>query len=206
MRTLIIVSIIVAGVFGTASAAPTDWRNEVPVKLHINAFDDIRLGPQPGANFVTVALSFGPFENILIQTEARLGRQLKSRGEAHITVVTPPEFAKLSEVLTAQEIRNVIASGFDSLDAEPVCVGSGAIGKDETWFVVLQSSPLLQARMNLEDRFNARGGLLGNFSAANFYPHVTIGFVNRDLHLEDGIVKDVLSCKFPLSEFFNAPR
>lgn len=81
-----------------------------------------------------------------------------------------------------------------------ICVGKGqkiTSGRTlETYFVVIESSELLQLRRELEAELFRRGNK--KFRATAWQPHITLGFDERDLHEVDGIRKDSSSCVFPL--------
>lgn len=128
---------------------------------------------------------------------------MKHRGEAHITVITPPEYADvLAPLVSIQEIEELArGAGIQASRVDPVCVGhfrtadrsaDGPIM--ETWYVVVTSSDLLTLRKRVQDLFELRGGTPGSFLAAAFEPHITLGFTQRDLHLADGAHKVTESC------------
>ena len=118
---------------------------------------------------------------------------LETRGEAHITLITPPEFKVLVKKIPA-EILHQMADKFikTTPSFEHVCLGLGEkFGAGKTYFVVIKSADLLAFRASLAHVSKLP---VTAFDPANFYPHVTIGFTQRDLHLEDGITKDTRAC------------
>lgn len=162
--------------------------------LERNAFEGAVRGPRDAAaRYVTSDLLYDPFRRLTESLETFEGIKLKTRGEAHITLITPPEFDILSQHLTENEIRNAFDAAATQ-PAEPVCVGQGKLGAAKTYYVVVKLASALKARQQLAEKFKSRGGDKTQFKAAIFYPHVTLGFTDRDLHLQDGVVKDAKSC------------
>ena len=146
-------------------------------------------------SYLTMNLPYEPVRGLWEQMEKKLGKRLINRGEAHITVITPPEFTSgLDKKVSIQEIHNIAKkmkiqkSNFDVL-----CIGSGKKkidGKlEETFFVVVQSNDLMKIRKAVQKLFVKRGGDPSQFRPEKFYPHITIGFTKRDLHESDGVIK-----------------
>src|SRR5690606_33375030 len=52
-------------------------------------------------------LKFEPYNELRQQLEKKLGRSLKSRGEAHVTLITPPEMKILREKIGHQSILDL---------------------------------------------------------------------------------------------------
>jgi hypothetical protein len=120
---------------------------------------------------------------------------LQTRGEAHITVITPPEMKILNKNLSPTEIQR-LADGWD-LQKTPfraLCVGRGQRDLDKTYFVVLVSEKIFQFRGEIQKLFEKKGGEKESFNAEDYHPHVTLGFTNKDLHIQDGVIKDERSC------------
>lgn len=118
---------------------------------------------------------------------------LQHRGEAHITWLTPPEYQILLRYLTAQRLESILQA--HALEARStlnaICVGRFANSSSETWFVVVESAALLKARTEIHQ---ALGAGAADFDPTAFQPHVTLGFHPRDLHAQDGAIKDSRSC------------
>lgn len=139
------------------------------------------------------ALHFEPFDAIRKQIENDLGRPLKNRGEAHITVVTPPEWKVLSAKLSMADAEKLAREAHLQASAfEAVCIGKGEAQNMTTYFVVVRSPELLHFRTRLEELFKSKGGQ--GFDGSHFYPHVTLGYTERDLHEQDGVIKNESSC------------
>lgn len=160
--------------------------------------------PSPNSNnlasgYVSIALPFAPVNSLKKQIEKIQGLKLKDRGEAHITVLSPPEIQKLKRHLSDGQI-------IESLDTKSLqnevflvqCLGSGESlnleKPSKTFFIVVRSTGLLSRRKSLEDLYISSGGKKQDFEASRFYPHITIGFTDRDLHEQDGIIKNQKSC------------
>ncbi len=176
------------------SAAVSAQASMSRLSFERHAFDGGVRGPSDEtARYVTVDLPYDPFRRLTESLETFEGIKLKTRGEAHITLITPPEFDVLSKHLAEGEIRHA----FDAValrPAEPVCVGRGHVGAAKTYYVVVKLASALKARELLAQKFKSRGGDEAQFKAAVFYPHVTLGFTDRDLHIQDGVIKDAKSC------------
>ncbi len=172
--------------------------------LSAHAFDGGKIGPplEPSKprTYVTVDLEYSAFESARHRLEKKIGLKLGNRGEAHITVVTPPEYKILATKLEAKEIESLIEANLviSKNSIKPVCIGQGVAKTDQTWFVVVEMESAKVARKQLADAFVKAGGAPVDFNADEFHPHVTLGFDKRDLHLQDGVVKDTSSCKFRL--------
>ena len=174
------------------------------VLLSSHAFDNAKFGPveteAKPRSYLSVDLEYPPFEETRVKLEKRIGHTLSNRGEAHITVVTPPEFKKLAAKLLPSEIEKLIHSELDLKPSgmKPICIGQGQVKTDQTWFVVIEMKSATEARKSLAAAFVKAGGVVEDFNADEFHPHVTLGFDKRDLHLQDGVVKDSSSCRFRL--------
>lgn len=138
------------------------------------------------------------------QVEERFSMTLLDRGdEAHITVITPPEYNKLKSHLSMEEIEN-IAGNIQSISFEALCIGRGERTingiMEQTYFIVIKSPALLALRQKIKSIFIAKRGNEGDFNPQEYFPHITLGFTKRDLHVSDGIVKDENSCIVPLQK------
>lgn len=128
---------------------------------------------------------------------------LKSRGEAHITILTPLEFDILNTTLSIQEINTIAQTmKIQNIQWTPLCVGYGVDSKNSknsTYFVVVKAEEAINLRKKIFEAYLKKHQDLKNFDPLHFYPHITIGFTDRDLHESDGIIKDVQRCFFDLS-------
>lgn len=157
----------------------------------------------PSRAYVSLGVPFQPVNAVKKAIEERTGLTLTDRGEAHVTLVTPPELQALRSRLSGPQILAALGNGdLQSEALEIPCVGSGSkvtAQKTQTaYFLIVHSEGLFERRRHLEQAFQAAGGLPGRFEADHFYPHVTIGFTHVDLHEQDGVIKDDRACIAPV--------
>lgn len=155
------------------------------------------------SDYVAMNIPFAPVAALKQTIESREKVDLKSRGEAHITVVTPQELVVLRSRLSLEQINGLIDKA--ALQKKPIqlqCLGRGRFtqghGQLLTYFIVVDAPGLLQVREKLRQIFVAAGGEKEVFAAELFYPHITVGYTDRDLHFSDGVVKDKKSCIYAL--------
>lgn len=150
------------------------------------------------AEWLGLALPVAPFTQLKSHVETQTHSTLKDRGEAHITILTPPEFSELKGALTMAAIEQAIKEDLRKARWTPVCVGRGINPKDpkqETYFLVVDSPDLVQIRTKISQLAKNPK----SFDPSHFYPHVTLGFTEKDLHEQDGIIKDRRSCFLDLA-------
>jgi 2'-5' RNA ligase len=162
--------------------------------------------PQPMKSYLAMNLQFDEFLGMRSELEKQINKQIKHRGEAHITVISPLEFDQiLSKKISIQEINKIAEEmQLQKSPFKKICLGKGTSlleqQSEATYFVVVQSERLFQIRKMIHQLYQSKGGLASDFNPEAFYPHITIGFTKRDLHFEDGVIKDASSCEFNLSE------
>lgn len=160
-------------------------------------------GPGPFDTSLALNVPYGPVR----EARGRIGEALGLRldyfkawdplGEAHVTVVTPVEYwDTLRHKLSIEEIETIaLNNDIQGSDLKLLGVGSGRAllegRREETFFFVVKSDALLRIRREIQRVYAARGGRPGDFQPEVFYPHVTIGYTKRDLHLQDGVIKDM---------------
>lgn len=153
------------------------------------------------ANYMALDIPFQPVKSVHGELETREGVKLISRGEAHVTIITPPEFDVLSKKMTIEDL-NALAEKLkvQESDVHAVCVGEGHAkldGREErTYFIVVDSKKLAAIRAEIERVFKERGGAPEAFRASDFFPHITVGFTKSDLHIQNGVIKDRRSCRY----------
>jgi hypothetical protein len=167
--------------------------------------DDIHLtntvanpnGSQP--TYISLAVPFSPANELKNDIEKTTGLRLIDRGEAHITVVTPIEMQALRTKLSLASVLSLFA--VDTVQEETfrtVCVGRGDLQQGNktlsTFYVVVKSRQLFERRARLAQAFLQAGGSHNSFKANHYFPHITLGFTDRDLHENDGVIKDAGSC------------
>jgi 2'-5' RNA ligase len=153
------------------------------------------------SHFVGMKVPYGPIDKIKKEVEAREGIILQSRGEAHITVITPPEMGVLRTRMSLEQINGTIAkSNIQATKIHLDCLGRGQWKQGHkilaTYFLIVKAPGLLLIREKLRQQFVAAGGDRQAFVVERFRPHVTVGFTERDLHPEDGVIKDKRSCVY----------
>lgn len=158
------------------------------------------VGKGPLGSYVILKVPYGPAEQIFNQIKYNYGVSIQTRGEAHITVITPPEFSDaLGSVLKIEEINQIVTdSKIQQAHFSPVCVGRARATIDDksqsTYYVVVSSPELVSLRGKIFDRYLQRGGEPSRFDPEHFYPHITVGFTLRDLQEQDGVYKGRNSC------------
>jgi 2'-5' RNA ligase len=149
-------------------------------------------------NWLAVNIAFAPIEELRKKIEAKLGKPLQHRSEAHITVISPIEWQALAPLISMRELNQTYGKRLQKTKFRVLCLGK--FGKaiegqlQETYFVVVQSEQLLEIRQNILNRFVAKGGDRTQFDPLEYFPHITVGFTSKDLHLSDGALKDVRAC------------
>ena len=160
----------------------------------------------PFKSYLAMNLPYEGFAKIRESVEAKEQIKLINRGEAHITVVTPPEYDKiLSKKISIKEIHKIAEEmKIQETPYKILCVGKGFAQvdkqKETTYFVVVSADRLFEIRKAIQKAYVAKGGKESAFDVENFYPHVTLGYTKRDLHAEDGVTKDASSCAYTLQQ------
>tara|TARA_R110000868_G_scaffold163335_1_gene395506 strand:+ start:31928 stop:32530 length:603 start_codon:yes stop_codon:yes gene_type:complete len=151
-------------------------------------------------SYLSMDIPFKPVSSLFDFLKAKTGLSLISRGEAHITVITPIEyFDILKPHLSIEEIQSIAKdSKIQSSKFQIKCLGQGSKKIDQnleqTFYLVVSSNDLLKLRTKIHKKFIESGGEADAFDPLKFYPHITLGFSKRDLHESDGIIKDSSSC------------
>lgn len=158
-------------------------------------------GPGAFDNYQTMNLPFDPVLELHQRWVEQEKIKLIHRGEAHITVITPIEFWNVlkPQGVTIQEIQKISQDQhLQNSKFQIICLGSGQAslnGKlEKTFYLVVESEDLLRLRQKVQDLFLSKGGSKNKFQPNNYYPHITLGFTQRDLHESDGVIKDKNSC------------
>ncbi|KAJ1995844.1 hypothetical protein EDC05_000502 [Coemansia umbellata] len=158
-------------------------------------------------------MSFAPFQKLFEAINATVGT-LQSRSEAHVTVITPPEFDRVLKPagIGIEEIERIaLESNIQNARLKPVCIGrfNGALPNpvadlDKGNFLLYSlivadvHGDLLGIRRKIFKLYREKGGEGALFQPEGFWPHVTIGFDRRDLFIEDGIYKGSNYCYAPI--------
>lgn len=162
-------------------------------------------GPGAFASYLVMDVKYPPVADLYKQLLVAIkGVSLINRGEAHITVVTPVEYTEiLKSKLSMTEIDDIAKKNkIQDSKFEVVCVGKGSLEvnskTEDAYYVVVRSPDLLKIREEIQKLFIMKGGDKDFFKPQYFYPHITLGFTLRDLHVDDGVIKDESSCVYDL--------
>ena len=157
-------------------------------------------GPGKWDNYATMNLPVAPAESLVANIETKYKLKLHTRGEVHITVITPVEFWTLGKYLTMADINKEIEKVVQGSQFDILCLGRGQSEVDgkveQVFFLVVRSNDLLNLREKIAALYLEKGGKPGEFKPLEYFPHITLGFTKpkRDLHLSDGVIKDFRSC------------
>lgn len=153
----------------------------------------------PASTYLSLDLPFASFEKLRKEVENRENISLRHRGEAHITVITPPEMTRLYKKITQKEVQRLADEmGLAQSPYKLLCVGKGSVKENSTYYVVVQSDRLFEIRRAVQSLYISKGGKAQDFLAEVYYPHVTLGYTHRDLHFEEGVTKDASTCIYLL--------
>lgn len=148
-------------------------------------------------NYVSLDLEYGRYKALLNELDKKVGT-LKNRGEAHVTLITPPEFKALvaGGSITPEQIHEAYKlAALKPQDFKEICVGQSSkkiqAKKMSTYYVVIKSAAFLKFRRDVAALSKVSEK---DFNPNLFFPHITLGFTERDLHYEDGVKKDAKTC------------
>lgn len=139
-------------------------------------------------SYISLDLEYPEYQQTLNRLDVFLGTKLINRAEAHITVITPPEFTKLTAKASAETIHQEWEA-WKTKTFTKVCLGEGSLKELKTYYVVVEAPELLTFREYLKNKY-----AVDDFKPSVFYPHITLGFTEKDLHFEQGVIKDQKSC------------
>jgi hypothetical protein len=156
--------------------------------------------PKTGDGFGSYLQQNIPFEFIKPYFEAINSTfgPLKSRGESHITTITPPEFSILKSKISIQEINEIaLNQDIQSMEYSIICLARQSPTESAFTYNLLVDSPkLFHLRQIVQEEFESRGG--SGFDSSFFFPHITLGFETRDYFVSDGIFKNSTTCICPV--------
>ena len=144
-----------------------------------------------------------PLKSIKLQIEGREGVKLEDRGEAHITVITPPESqgagddpeGGIGQFITMTELIDRYASSIMDTEFEVVCVGRQKREGAVVYYLVVDSPSIIGVRQHIGREMKALAGVategLKFEPRLGFYPHITIGYLGSDVH---GVSKGRETC------------
>ena len=197
MKTISLISIylIQLGILADEfSISPSIYNNQSEAFIAHNG--DGKFG-----SYLAMNINYLPIKRLHSQLQKKFKIKLKTRGESHITTVTPPEYYQvLRKKISINDINSIaIDLNIQQAKFTIICLGRGKRGNFQTFYLVVKSLDLLKIRKKIKELFIARGGDPQTFTPNNFHPHITIAFTKRDLHEADGIIKNELSCLTPVT-------
>ena len=187
-------------------AAVLSWNvwanpNRCETDLIWHTYAEILLSDDGENEYVGLKLFYPQIEKTRGQLEAIIGHDLKNRGEAHITILNPAEYAQVRQTLSRAELKAVLqAKEIGAEQIVPICIGKGEAvidGKPEqTYFLMVASIAINRVRSHITSAVAAKGG---SFPLPKVYNwHITLGFTKRDLHSSDGVIKDASQCVYDI--------
>jgi len=171
------------------------------VYLSKNVFKKVSFSSQySNAGALIRNIDFESVNALIPQLEKKYNVTLEDRDEAHITTITPPEAMGskkqkgLRHWLPTNEMLDMYKGSIQSTDFEIVCVGMRERGDKKVFFLVVDTPDLFDVRREIQNEVELRAQ--GNkdhpsFDSEKFWPHITIGFVNDDVH---GVTKGRETC------------
>ena len=141
-------------------------------------------------------IDYKTVNDIVIQIEQKYKLKLETRGEAHITIMTPPEATGwftdhkgVNFLISSKELHVKYYKTIQKTKFKVVCVGrkTNKKGHDVFYLVVdSKSKEILNIRSEIQKELELRANFTGmktSFNAKAYYPHITIGFVKGDVHV-----------------------
>ncbi|KAF9959328.1 hypothetical protein BGZ70_008883 [Mortierella alpina] len=168
-------------------------------------------GTKPFTNWVGLTLDYSyiqPVFNLIMSTESIANGTLRTRGEAHITVITPPEFDRvlrpagvtineLDDLATAGPQRNRLQKakfGMECLGRVQVVTKPKNVFQQALQIILKEYEDLVEYRWDVFNLFVQKGGNPALFDPENFSPHITLGYRHRDIFEGDGVFKRKNAC------------
>lgn len=160
----------------------------------------------PGEYGTTLSynVDYAPIISLRSEIEKHLGIKLKfftgwnPFGEAHVTILSPKDeyFLVLKDKLPIDAIEKMALDlNIQNAKLEILGIGSGRLKInekiEETFFVIVDSAELRQLRFAIHKQYVKNGGDPKTFDPAWFFPHITIGYTQNDIHEENGLIKNI---------------
>jgi 2'-5' RNA ligase len=151
---------------------------------------------------LAMKVQYAPLKNFRQSLNTELNANLKfftlwaPEGEAHVTVLTPLEYYDtLKKFISIERIEQIaLDAGIQKSDLSLQGIGKGEVvintKTEQTYFLIAHSENLLKIRNLIYQEYVQNGGPADSWNPNAFYPHITIGYTLRDLHIEDGVIKD----------------
>jgi 2'-5' RNA ligase len=159
--------------------------------------------PDSFENALALNIEYSQFKYIRDLIKAETGQALKfltswmPEGEAHVTTISPPEYKDTLRHFISMKRINEIARDLyiQNSDLKILGIGSGkakvAGNIEETFFIIVDSKKLRSIRHTIYNEFVAKGGNPSAFDPTWFFPHITIGYTEKDIHEHQGLLKDI---------------
>ncbi|PVU98583.1 hypothetical protein BB559_001444 [Furculomyces boomerangus] len=170
-------------------------------------------GDKPFMSYLQMTLPYEPASQVFKAINSTVGKGLLlNRGEAHITIITPPEFDNILKPagVTMKEINQIaIDKDIQNSRFQVVCMGRARINQSavsstgasqptvlDSYMIIVWDShnDLRRIREKIFSLYVSKGGERSLFDPDNFSPHITLGFNVRDLFVEDGVYKGANAC------------
>ena len=154
-------------------------------------------------SYLVMNLNVTYLQPLIAELNATSSLSLKSRGEAHITVISPPEFnSGLKAVMTMDEINQIaVDSGIQSSKFRVACLARQSqvdlkLSKRSAVYNLIVESPALFAiRNRIQEKYMEKGGDPSNFDSERYNPHITLAFEEHgDWFPEDQVFKTMRTC------------
>jgi hypothetical protein len=178
------------------SAATTATDPRPALKTH--TFHIAKSVLQPGAfedqgGALVLRLPYAPVQPVFSDLTTTIHNpRLKTRGEAHLTVLTPAEVQ--STGLAMAQLVAIADAAPEIDDLTLACLGVGIPdGKPslQTFYLVAHSAKVVAVRSAIAAK--AHGAL----DATHYFPHVTVGFTSRDLFPESDHIQNKATTTCP---------
>lgn len=127
-------------------------------------------------------------------------KKLKDRGEAHITLITPPEgrtgffpnSVGIDKVLPTDLMLDMYKNTVQDMEFDILCLGMQSNSKGNiVFFLVVESYEVMGLREEIESYVQNRDLTIPFRAKGSYYPHITVGYVGGDVH---GVSKGKDSC------------
>lgn len=138
-------------------------------------------------------VKFSPVDNLRKQLEKKFNISLESRGEAHITTLTPPEAQGwftdkkgVNYLISTAEIQSKYSKSLQNTKFEVDCIDRKTDGAGKTVFYIVVKAPdLFEVRKEIQNEVERRAEFTNKetfFQSGSYYPHITIGYIGGDVH------------------------
>ncbi|CEP07658.1 hypothetical protein [Parasitella parasitica] len=205
--------VIITVVIGSISALPNNQKirqtplgvpyqgKAIQINKKILATKKLTFQSHPAGNASWLGMSFDyqyiePVFEILNSTKV----PLLSRGESHVTVISPPEFSVLSTSgITIDQIDQIaLNEKIQHSKVKIVCLGKEDVDGKIVYQLIVIAPNLVKIRQKVFQLFAKQGGNTSLFDPNSFWPHITVGFTSGDLFIQDGVYKGTNVCYRPI--------